>query len=102
MKCTDYLFTCMYFLFFQSCDGNYGQDFSEENQSFEQNISRLDRTFKDQLVILLRSITCLGRDESVEKLCNILYREDFNNYYSDYLNDDDRLPSEVDSKSNIE
>lgn len=57
----------------------------KQNQSFGQNIARLDEEFTTLLAVLLKTIASLGREEGVDKLCNILYREDFNSYYSKYL-----------------
>ena len=64
----------MIFFAFQSYDDVYGKDLGRQNQSFEENIARLDETFTGLLVILLRNIMYLGREVSSEKLCNILYR----------------------------
>lgn len=64
----------MVLFIFQSYGDVYGKDLGVQNQSFEENIARLDAAFTNLLVILLRNIVYLGREESSEKLCNILYR----------------------------
>ncbi|XP_075217460.1 gamma-tubulin complex component 2-like isoform X2 [Lycorma delicatula] len=72
---------------------------NKQNQSFSQNIARLDEEFTQLLVLLLKTIATLGREENVDKLCNILYREDFNSYYSKYLENDKKTDSTVNAKS---
>lgn len=82
--------------FIQEVEGSL---LDKQNQSFSQNIARLDADFTTLLVILLRTIATLGREENVDKLCNILYREDFNSYYSKYLENDKKTDLTSDQKS---
>ncbi|KAG8243610.1 Gamma-tubulin complex component 2 [Homalodisca vitripennis] len=72
----------------QSIDGVDSK--ASENQSFEDNIKRLDTKFTSYLITLLTTISSLGQEESVEKLRNILYRENFNGFYSEKIERDQR------------
>uniref|UniRef100_A0A1B6KIX4 Gamma tubulin complex component C-terminal domain-containing protein n=2 Tax=Graphocephala atropunctata TaxID=36148 RepID=A0A1B6KIX4_9HEMI len=67
----------------QSMDGVDSK--SSENQSFEDNIKRLDAKFTSYLITLLTTISNLGQEETVEKLRNILYRENFNGFYTEKM-----------------
>ncbi|XP_046395622.1 gamma-tubulin complex component 2-like isoform X2 [Ischnura elegans] len=56
-----------------------------ESDSFEQSISRFDLEFTGMLVGLLDKIAELGRINNSEKLVNVLYRLDFNEFYGEQL-----------------
>uniref|UniRef100_T1JH36 Gamma-tubulin complex component 2 n=1 Tax=Strigamia maritima TaxID=126957 RepID=T1JH36_STRMM len=55
------------------------------NESFEQRIARFDLEFTELLVTLLDRISDLGRDNYNDKLVNIIYRLDFNGFYTQHL-----------------
>ncbi|XP_046665290.1 gamma-tubulin complex component 2-like isoform X2 [Homalodisca vitripennis] len=83
------LASCIEFCdFMQSIDGVDSK--ASENQSFEDNIKRLDTKFTSYLITLLTTISSLGQEESVEKLRNILYRENFNGFYTEKIERDQR------------
>ncbi|XP_021928970.1 gamma-tubulin complex component 2-like isoform X2 [Zootermopsis nevadensis] len=56
-----------------------------ESDSFEQSISKFNLQFTAVLVGLLDKISELGRENNNEKVLNILYRLDFNTFYTEQL-----------------
>ena len=55
------------------------------DEAFEEEINKFDMTFTAALVTLLDRISQLARENYNEKILNILYRLDFNGYYSKEL-----------------
>nr|CAD7569218.1 unnamed protein product [Timema californicum] len=53
--------------------------------SFKQRINKFDDEFTSVLVTLLDNISSLGRENNSEKLVNVLYRLNFNAFYTEYL-----------------
>ena len=60
-------------------------DSLEDFEAFEEEINKFDMTFTAALVTLLDRISQLARENYNEKILNILYRLDFNGYYSKEL-----------------
>nr|CAD7264977.1 unnamed protein product [Timema shepardi] len=53
--------------------------------SFKQRINKFDDEFTSVLVTLLDNISSLGRENNSEKLVNVLYRLNFNAFYTEHL-----------------
>ncbi|CAG2057376.1 unnamed protein product [Timema podura] len=53
--------------------------------SFKQRINKFDDEFTGVLVTLLDNISSLGRENNSEKLVNVLYRLNFNAFYTEHL-----------------
>lgn len=56
-----------------------------DSDSFEQSIAKFNLQFTAVLVGLLDKISELGRENNNEKLLNVLYRLDFNTFYTEQL-----------------
>ncbi|PSN40194.1 Gamma-tubulin complex component 2 [Blattella germanica] len=56
-----------------------------DSESFEQSIAKFNLQFTAVLVGLLDRISELGREDNNEKLLNVLYRLDFNSFYTEQL-----------------
>ncbi|PNF14012.1 Gamma-tubulin complex component 2 [Cryptotermes secundus] len=56
-----------------------------DSDSFEQSIAKFNLQFTAVLVGLLDKISELGRENNGEKLLNVLYRLDFNTFYTEQL-----------------
>ena len=57
----------------------------EDFEAFEDDVNKFDLRFTSGLVSLLDRISTLARENYNEKILNILYRLDFNGYYSKAL-----------------
>ena len=57
----------------------------EDFASFEDDVNKFDLRFTSVLVSLLDKISQLARENYNEKMLNILYRLDFNGFYSKAL-----------------
>lgn len=53
--------------------------------NFESSISNFDETFSAALISLLNKISELAEEDNSEKMLNVLYRMDFNSYYTSLL-----------------
>ncbi|KAB7505275.1 Gamma-tubulin complex component 2 [Armadillidium nasatum] len=54
----------------------------EASESFEQTVAKYDLQFTGMLVTLVDKISDMGRENYNDALIHVLYRLDFNNYYS--------------------
>ena len=54
-------------------------------ENFEDSISKFDDQFSVALISLLSKINEIARDDKCEKMLNVLYRMDFNSYYTPLL-----------------
>ncbi|XP_047741315.1 gamma-tubulin complex component 2 isoform X2 [Hyalella azteca] len=66
----------------QKANPAYEETVPSASESFEQTIARYDIQFNGMLVTLMDKVADLGRQDYTDAIINILYRLDFNKYYS--------------------